>query len=460
MTSGLISHLNRNVNTASPDIRRNDLFLVVLLLCFSGNPAICRQALIDVFYVTFALLLVGVAIYRRQQIISRSLIVIIGLFGSLLIIQCISFSFYPVVTICGFFTRLFIAYAVLRLVKNFPLVYVRAMFYLAILSLVFHIPYQVLRFAGHDLIQTLTPVGNLIGAGREHDLPVLFHNFSMRGLHRNCGMFWEPGALAGYLILALVFLWIVKGQISAREYRRYLIVLSAVLFTTLSTAGYVIYPLALILHYDWRARERRVFVLRLLLGFYVLLPLLIAASVYTYTKSEFLQAKIEHQFRTAIYQDTDGWHRTRMGTLFLDWEYIKRRPWTGWGLNEQTRYALHPQFIGEPQGMGNGMSDFTVKFGVPGMLVWLYSVFLGMIRLTKRDVGKSLLIMVILLLVLQGEAYLGFPLFLGLMFLDAGSSGKKRVLFGTAGWLQMQIAREPRVRIASKQVFCAQRRGQ
>jgi len=460
VTNGLISHPNRNTTTASPDILWNELFLVVLLLCFSGNPAICRQPLIDVFFVTFALLLAGVAIYRRQQIISRGLIVIACLFGSLLLVQCISFSFYPIVTICGFFTRLFIGYAVLRLVKNFPLVYVRAMFYLAILSLVFYISYQVLRFAGHDLVQTLTPLGNLIGTGGDRNLPIFFHTFGTNVSYRNGGIFWEPGALAGYLNLALVFLWIVKGQIPAREYRRYLVVLSVVLLTTLSTTGYLAYPLVLILHYDWRAKERRVFISRVLLGFYVLLPLLIGVSVYTYTKSGFLQAKIENQFSEAIYQDSDGWHRTRIGTLLFDWEYIKHRPLTGWGLNEQTRLALHPQLIGEPQGMGNGMSDFTVKFGVSGMLVWLYCVFLGMIRLTKRNIGKSLLIMVILLLVLQGEAYLGYPLFLGLMFLEAGTRDRERSLFGTARQLQMQMSRQPSVRIASKQVFWAQRRRQ
>lgn len=430
--------------------------LVLLLLCLSGNPAVCRQALIDVFLVSFTLLLAGVAIYRRQQIISKSLIVIACLFGSLLLLQCISFSFFPIVTICGFFTRLFIGYAVLRLVKNFPLVYVRAMFYLAILSLVFYISYQALRFVGYDLVNILTPLGNLIGTVGDRDLPILFHTFETKISYRNAGIFWEPGALAGYLNLALVFLWIVKGQIPAREYRRYLFILSAVLLTTVSTTGYLAYPLVLILHYDWRARERRVFIPRVLLGFYVLLPLLIAVSVYTYTKSDFLQTKIEHQFRQAIDQDSDGWHRTRIGTLLFDWEYIKRRPLTGWGLNQQTRFALHPQFIGEPQGMGNGMSDFTVKFGVSGMLVWLYCVFLGMIHLTKRNAGKSFLIMMILLLVLQGEVFLGFPLFLGLMFLKVGPGDRGRSLFGTAGQPQIQMSRQPSFRIAPKQVFCAQ----
>ena len=49
VTNGLISHPKRITTTTSLNILWNELLLVVLLLCFSGNPAICRQPLIDVF---------------------------------------------------------------------------------------------------------------------------------------------------------------------------------------------------------------------------------------------------------------------------------------------------------------------------------------------------------------------------------------------------------------------------
>ena len=63
------------------------------------------------------------------------------------------------------------------------------------------------------------------------------------------------------------------------------------------------------------------------------------------------------------------------------------------------------------------MSEFTAKFGISGMVIWLFMTFQRMGILSGRKVAKSLLVMGIILLVLQGEAFLGFPLFLGLMFL-------------------------------------------
>lgn len=196
MASGLISHLNRNVNTASPDIRRSDLFFVVLLLCFSGNPAVIYQPVIDHLLVGFAVFLAAMLVYRRQRVVTTEFGIIASLFFAILMIQAVSFSFLPVVTIVGFFTRLFIGYAVLRLVKNFPLVYVRATVLLAIMSLVFHIPYLLLATAGIS-IEGL--VHNLSAFLHTSDLvirrcPLFLHNFYYEYSYRNSGLFWEPGA--------------------------------------------------------------------------------------------------------------------------------------------------------------------------------------------------------------------------------------------------------------------------
>jgi hypothetical protein len=286
----------------------------------------------------------------------------------------------------------------------------------------------------------LTALGELMGTGKPWSVPIFFHTFILAQLDRNAGVFWEPGALAGYLTLALIFLWIIKRQISARDYWRYLIVLSAVLLSTISTTGYVAYPLVLVLHHGWRAKERGRLIGGALLAVYVFLPLLIMVSMYVYRKAPFLQTKIEHQFYEAKAQENPGWHQARVGSLVFDWEYIRRRPLTGWGLHENTRYALHPHFIGVPQGMGNGMSDFMADFGVTGMLVWVTAVYSGLFKLTKGNRVKSLFIIFILVLLLQGEAFLGFPLFLGLMFLGRRQTVSQKMRLPTMP-VQRQIGR-------------------
>ena len=72
------------------------------------------------------------------------------------------------------------------------------------------------------------------------------------------------------------------------------------------------------------------------------------------------------------------------------------------------------------QGMGNGFSDFTAKFGLVGMLTWFVAGGRAFVRLTGASRLLAGLIAALLFVELQGECFLNFPLFLGLMFVDMG----------------------------------------
>ena len=428
--------------------------LVGLLLCLSGNPVICSLPTLTLAVVAVCL---AAALDRRGTLVTMDLVLAVWLFSFVLLVQCLDFHLLPTAAMGGFLVRLYIGYAVVRLIPDFPRVYVHVMSCLALLSLCFYVPSVLLASVGVNLEPFWAALAERLGTATPCGLPLLVHTFCREDLWRNAGMFWEPGAFQGYLTLALICLWVIRERLPARDYGRYFAILSVVLFTTLSTTGYLVYPLVLILHYDWRAKERRRRLRRVLVGGYVLLPLLVAICTYAYIRLEFLQAKMESQFDTALDQQEEGWHTTRLGSLLFDWEYIKRRPLTGWGLNDETRFALDPQYIGTPLGHGNGMSDFTARFGVTGMLIWLLAVSLAVLRLAAADVGRTLLILVVLLLVLQGEAYLGYPLFLGLMFLRGRSGPNPRALPGHLGGLPLQIGSLWRGRIAPQRASCAVR---
>jgi hypothetical protein len=404
-----------SVKSTQKKIPPNNLVLVFLLLVFSGNPAICCQPSLDVLLAGFAVILAILMLWCHVNIVTPKLILIVSLFGLILLAQCISFSFYPIRTICGFYTRFFIGYAIVRMVRNFPLAYVRTMFYLAIISLICHTLYEVFIAIGFNIAEWLSPLANIIEKSGSSRCSIILHTFRNE---RNSGMFWEPTAFAGYLIVALTMLAIIKKELPKHDYWQYLLILSVALLSTLSTTGYIAYPLVLCLHYDWQVRRHHAIAKRTLLTVYVLLPLLVGVSTYIYTKSEFLQAKITQQLDEARYQDTSNWYQGRIGTLVFNREYIKRRPLTGWGMHEKTRFALDPHIIMELQGMGNGLADFTAQFGISGMLIWLLATFQNVRDLMKRNLWQSLFVMLILVLVLQGECFLNYPLFLGLMFLE------------------------------------------
>lgn len=408
------------IQTAAKTLRWH-LALVFLLLCFSGNPAVCRQGAIDILYSGFTVFLAVLLIYQRRRVVTPDLMIIGCLFGAILLIQSISFSFFPMVTIAGFFIRLFIGYAVIRLVGDFPRFYVLAMVGLAVMSLFFYIPYLMLNAAGisaEGLITGLSTSLHTINLSCRR--PLFLHTFMGSYSPRNAGMFWEPGAFAGYLSLAMVFLAIIKERLSRRAYTYYLIILSIALLTTLSTTGYIVYPLILLLHYGGTMQAKKKISAKIMLTLYIVLPLIIAGSFIAYNKLPFLREKIEGQMYVLDMRE-GRWHRGRMGSIVFDWEYIKQRPLTGWGLHSKTRYSLHPG-MESSEGMGNGFSDFIAKFGITGMLIWLFCVFRGMMHLTKRNLPATMLILLILCLVIQGEIFLAYSVFLGLMFLRTPSS--------------------------------------
>ncbi len=404
-------HMQGACEAVREKMSKSRLLLVMALLCFSGNPAVNSQRVIDFLEVGFAALLAVGLIIRERRIITPELAVIAGAFGLIMAVQTVSFSFFPAVTIAGFFVRLFIGYAVVILVKDFSYTYMLAMVVLAIVSFVFYIPEQIGHVAGVD-------VGALFGdiiAKTTYKREAFVHTFWQDVSYRNAGMFWEPGAFAGYLNLALVFLVVHRSRLSRPAYTWYLIILSIALFTTMSTAGYLVYPLVLLLHCRWQPENRRKAALKLLVGMYVVVPVAVAVCTYGFHHLEFMHEKIDRESKAVEYMK-GRWHRGRIGSLVFDWDYIRQRPLTGWGLHSRTRYALHPSMEGS-EGMGNGMSDFTAKFGITGMAVFLVAFFRGFMFLTHRNLARSVLGTMVVLLTLQGEAFLGYPLFLGLMFL-------------------------------------------
>jgi len=394
----------------------NSMYVFILLL-LSGSPVVAIYLNTEVVIALYGICLL---IVNFNAVINSKQFVVISLFFlAILLLQAIEFNFIPSKTILGFFARLTIGYITVRIVEDFPRYFVKVMYWISASSLVFWLC---------GITGIVRPLLMKIGPyftrpfGGDSGYNIIIHNYHVSSGFdislRNCGIFGEPGWLAGYSIVALIFLGFIKHELPRKNYVRYLLVIVIALLTTMSTTGYICLALIPLLHYDWHSRDRSRIAFRRFVGLYFLLPVLIGGSFVAYNKVPFLKEKVYRNIHVMEYQE-GRWHRGRIGSLVFDWEYIKRRPLTGWGRNDQTRYALHPQFIGEPQGMGNGMSDFTAKFGIPMMLVWLFCVFRAMMYLTKRNLPTSMIGMLVIIVLLQGEGFLGHPFFLGLMFLPA-----------------------------------------
>lgn len=271
-------------------------------------------------------------------------------------------------------------------------VYIKILAMLSFISIPFFILNQF-GFYGFEFNQIKTVV-----------LFTFYEKISHEVIVRSSGMFWEPGAFAGYLLLALLFIALKNGKFTIGAYKKESFWIVIGLITTQSTTGYLILMLILTMYaihnYNW--------------GRIVVFPAILLISVGAYTGLPFLKEKVEHQFLSSTEMSQGDISNTRFGSLNMDMEYIKAQPLIGNGLDIKTRYRFHPE-VTEDIGNGNGMSNFSASWGVPFFLLWIYCVY-KFAHGVSRSTSTALTVLILMLLLLQGEQYLNYPMFL--MFLS------------------------------------------
>lgn len=407
----------RMAQPASRLPRWGQMALMFLLLAVSGNPALIRQGLLEAVYVSTAVLLaafLGSALLRPRH----GAVGILIAFGLLSVWQLFSLDF-SAVTVLGFFTRLFIGYAAVSLLTRFPRLYVDAMVALTLLSLIFYIPQQIGYAAGINFASWFAPVSvDWIDEGAAWRSSIWIHTFLLadHSSYRNAGWFWEAGAFAGYANLALVFLAIIAPTLSRKDYILRGALLSLAVVTTFSTVGYLAYACVLLLHLPHISQSLQRLGTRGLLIKFAGLLLLVCGGVFA-VQQDFMATKMARSFEISQ-QKSKGWEADRIGTLIFDWTYISSRPLTGWGPDPQTRtanaYLTDSTLSGA--GRGNGMSEFTAQMGLPALLLWMFCT--TTILLQKLPLHWAPAGLVTLVLCLNGENFLDYPVFLSFFFVE------------------------------------------
>ena len=141
----------------------------------------------------------------------------------------------------------------------------------------------------------------------------------------------------------------------------------------------------------------------------------------TYESTDFLKDKIDHQFQNATDREEGEFGPDRLSALFFDIHYISKHPLIGNGFHSQTRYADHPELQKEDLGHGNGFSDFLASMGILSLL--FYSFFL-----IKYNKTNPVVFLFAILILLQGEPLLNYPLFLSLPFIFIYDIYNRRII--------------------------------
>lgn len=375
----------------------------------SGNPAVFILNREVVYIVSF---LIFFSFWLKKPLyIHKESIYLFCFFIILLFIHLISFGSIVLMSSIGFLLKLGIAFLTVRLIPDFFEKYINILFYLAVISLAFYIP-TLLGINMEGVFSFLKlPLAN---SDISH---IGIHNFQQSSETRNSGLFWEPGAFAGYLVLALYF--IVIGT-AGRVKKWKIITLIIALLTTQSTTGYLA-GFILLVFWPIRSGHMKQSYMRIVISIFVLGGIVLIAFI-VFHEFSFLGEKIAQQIENALIAGK-GYQITRFGNFIYDLQFIAQRPFGGWGANPETRFYLDSELAEFISGQGNGLTGFAVKFGLIALIIYFTYLYRGLRFTTQSSISASMGCILISLL-LMGEQFLNFPIFLALAFLP---QNKKKV---------------------------------
>lgn len=373
--------------------KNRDYFLIILLLSLSRFPVLEP---IEVYYIIVSsiILIYELSIGFKTLLNSKSFKTWIGLLILVFIIQKYNLGAVSIPASINYLLRILIAFYFAKLIGiNFKYKFFNVIYILSIVSLI-----------GYSL--------NLIGfnfgfeIGRHYSL-ILYDSFIEPGtIIRNNGPFWEPGAFAGYIMLAfLLFIedisYLLKNKIKS-------LLILITLFTTFSTTGFIVLFLFILVLTFKKVNKFK---------FLLLLPFFIAFVFYASTL-DFVGTKVTEQYTEA--SESDQILFSRFGSFVMDYHYFKKNPLTGNGLPYITRYSDHIDIF-EPEelgGFGNGLTNFIASFGLLFVLVFFIKTANNLFKKFTYKIYFS----IFLALILFGEQFINYPFIWTLLFIYGNSS--------------------------------------
>lgn len=382
--------INSNIHIDNCGVGKFEYLLVFILLFVSGNPI--AELLGEWIHILFMVFLFLCATICHKPVsnsvsIKWALIFIVIFLAQAVSVERVSFN-----ADINFLAKLYSCFLLaLFLGEKFRYAYMKIMVILSLISL----PLFAINFIGIEFG----------GLSYSRYVSLILYNYipvSQFIEMRNCGMFWEPGAFQGYLMLVpLLYIGNIKDFFCL--YKKECIILIAALLTTMSTTGYLAFALLLSLVLFKNIKN--------ILAKFFLVGSVILVSLYAFENFDFIGEKLLGQYENSktISHGEVSW--SRMGAAQIDFYNIMRHPFVGNGfLMEQKYYGLGDLMAGA----GNGFTGVINSFGIPFMLLFLYAVFRNAPSKSSYD---KMIFLVIFLMLLNGEYFLNYPFFWVVLFM-------------------------------------------
>ena len=394
--------------------KATDYLLVFLLISLSGNKVFDIGALLLTFFFS-----AFVFFHRNKRLDFPFLYFLLGL-TLILFLQNLKFDFYPWITIFGIYVTILTAYFIVKSIgSTFIEKYINVMLIISLISIVFFILLNIVP----GLAKTLTSFALVVveknvdlneGNGRYYlgIVTIIINKYQAFDFFRNHGPFWEAGAFAGYLMVALIFNTMRTGRLLNQSG----VILLIAIVTTLSTTAYIVLFI-LMASYMISMKQYKIFK-------WLLLPVIISVGIMSFFNLKFLGDKVSNTI--AMAQNMSIINDKRVSSRFVDavrdMRDFQGHEFIGRGLNLNTRLSEISKRLSLPY-RTNGFTQLFIKFGLLFTIYIFFLLYFNQLVLIKRyrHFHKSFAIInfLIIILLLQAETYFDYPLFWSLLFLYA-----------------------------------------
>ncbi len=378
-----------------------DYTILFLLVAVTGIPFFKVG---DITFLFLSLCLAGfVLVYRRLKI-DRFFIIFFLIYLAVMIAHMVKFNYLPLNTYLGVFIRIILAYLTVRILgRNFTKYYVNIMYVLAIIAFFIYVPQLILPGFRTFLISSISPLlRNPLDSGDLWYAPdvILFVFNSGENVYRNCGAFWEPGAYAGFLVIAIIFHYLESKTIDDKKS----IILILALLSTVSTTGILALGFFLLMFLGHKVAP---------LYKLILYPTIIAAIIISFFSLDFLGEKITTQMDVA-----NTYENTRFKSAVLDLQDFVENPVLGLGRDPKTRFkGLTDRALTHRT---NGVSNYLVTYGIFIFLFYFGSIFYAFYKLCQLNnyhPKYALYSLILIFIVGFSETIFSLPFFYGLAML-------------------------------------------
>lgn len=384
----------RTTSDSIDKITFRDYLIMFLLLCISGNPVFIYADTKWLFVIS-AIVLALLCLVKRVPVLDGKSGRWIGVTVILFLLQFVVLEIVSIPANINFICRLWIAFMAASFFgKKFREVYLMVMTFVCLVSIPLYLTFSI--------------AGVVFGPEFNRYNTILIYNQCFPNLYspgvRNSGMFWEPGAFQGYIMLVpllfydkLLELW--------NQRRIVVLILFLAFILTQSTTAYVTFFIFISLTV-LKGRKLGIFVKT------ALIAAICAIAFYAVWELDFIGDKLTKQIEDAQGIQVGDVSWDRMGAMMVDLQNIARHPFIGNGFVEISKYGS----IGElMRGAGNGLTGAINMLGIPFILLYFISLFKNY---ECYPMAKRWIFLFVISLLLYGEYFLNYPLFWSLLFIQ------------------------------------------